>query len=176
MKLNYNRIANAYRRLEDTGAIYFIGDQAAQLKGKTPEYSEVVGNYLVDPADNPNNPITNKRKKLIYTDEGTAYLDINGNVLDGKLGDWCIFYRRASSRNKTFENNFVRADPNLEKRIKNNKKRDPNTIDRNNIYLPREEKEPPAPLDSWPPEAQVIIKHAGLQPAYRNLFKKLLPE
>ena len=168
IKLNYNKIANAYRRLRDTGAIYFIGDQAMQVKGETPKYSEVVGNYLIEPAV--------IRQKLIYTDEGTAYLDINGNVLDGKLGDWCIFYRRASSRNKTFENNFARSDPDLEKRIKNKKKRDPNMIDRNNTYLPRKEKEPPASLGTWPPEAQAIIKNSGLQPEYRNLFKKLLPE
>lgn len=169
IKVNRNRIVNPYTRLTDTGGIYFIGDQAMQIKGKVPQLSEVIGNYLAEPR-----PKGRNEASLIYTDEGTAYLFFKDNIIDGEMGIWRIFQRGLDSRYKIFERNFFRRYPDSWRRHKEKWITDENCSEKDNVYLDRQRNDKPFTLEQWPDEAQKLIRQAGLEPEYEHLFRKLM--
>ena len=156
---NYNRIVNPYVKLDDAGALYFIGDFALPAKDltKQEEYSEVIGNYLV---------ATQPKEGLLYTDEGAAFLKFKRNVLDGPSGLERVCDRGVDGRYKTFAHNFL-ADV----KYKLPPSHDRGVVFADNIFVTRSG--PPLKLTDWPAEAQKIINDSGLDPAYRGLFDRI---
>jgi hypothetical protein len=163
IKFNYNKIVNPYTKLHDTGAIYFIGDQAMQKKGETPKYSEVKGNYIVKAFDPKN---TKTLRKLVYCDEGTAYVEFKDNVFDGKMAIWSMTRRHASSRDKQFIHNFF-TESGFAKKMDSEKNMDPKCVAKENVELPKG-----APVSAWPEEVRKIVEKAGLEPKYEKMLEK----
>ena len=75
LKVNYNRVVFPYTKLNDAGALYFLGDCATPAKNimAQSDFSEVRGNYLVERV-----PVADGQ--LIYTDEGASFLRFEENV------------------------------------------------------------------------------------------------
>jgi hypothetical protein len=160
VKVNYNRVIFPYTKLNDTGAIYFIGDFGTPAKNilAQSDFSEVRGNYLVERAPA-------EQAQLIYTDEGSCFIHFVNNVVDGKSGLHTVLSRLKNCRGKTFCNGFL-AD--YEDFVPT--KWDPDCYAANNVQLHRS-KQHPLDVKDWPVEAQAIIEKAGLEPAYRDLLK-----
>ena len=55
LKVNYNRVLFPYRKLNDAGALYFLGDCATPAKNilAQSDFSEVRGNYVVEQVPSP---------------------------------------------------------------------------------------------------------------------------
>ncbi len=173
IKVNYNRVVHPYMLLTDAGGLYFLGDCAAQIKGQMPTYSEVRGNYLVEHPERVASEVISKSGSLIYTDEGTSYLNFLNNVVDGEIGVWRIFQRGRGSTNKHYENNYfahyadfrTKTEPNTMTIL------DLETSEVNNAYMIKKRGAPPLSRDDWQESALEIIDNAGLEPEYQDLFE-----
>jgi len=155
IRLVGNRVVRAFRKLNDAGALYFIGDLA--IAAKDPEqqrdFSLVRENYVEsDPRH---------AASLLYTDEGTAFLRVEKNVFAGPLGG-TYANRGRQSRHKIFQGNFVtdaggtREDGGT----------DPFVVRKDNTLIRGKHGE-------WPAEAQAIFERSGLEPEFKGLFDKL---
>ena len=91
-----------YTKLNDAGALYFLGDCATPAKNimSQSDFSEVRGNYLVERV-----PVADGQ--LIYTDEGASFLRFEENVCNGYSGMHRILSRGRDSRGNTFCNGFL---------------------------------------------------------------------
>ena len=168
LKLNNNRVINPYHKLDDTGALYFIGDFAKPAKelSKQTEYSEVIGNYV---------SVDKPKEGLIYTDEGSSFLRFEDNVLDGPPGLGRImargwYHRGHNNRNKIFVNNFITEYD------WNGKGGDDRCVYKGNTIVPRKRKDPPLKVSQWPVQAQEIMGAAGLEPAHQALLTEIPAE
>jgi hypothetical protein len=162
IKVNWNRVWHPYTKLHDTGAIYFLGDCALQMKEPAKQkYSQVIGNYLMEGKPS-------GAAGLFYTDEGSAYLEFHENVIDGNSGLRRITSRGVDSRNKIFTNNYV-----AEYSIFKPKRMDLNSLFKDNFQMIRKRNNKPLPIEKWPEGAQKVIKKAGLTDEYKYLLKEI---
>jgi len=160
IKVNWNRVWFSYTKLNDTGAIYFLGDCALQMKDPQKQtLSEVIGNYLVEGKPS-------WSAGLLYTDEGAAYLKFHKNVIDGNSGLNRITARGKDSRYKIFTGNYI-AEYKIFK---------PSRLDRGSLFKDNEQQirpkngGKPLPLSKWSEGARETINKAGLTDEYKHLL------
>jgi hypothetical protein len=170
LKVNYNRVVNPGQVLVESVNIYFVGELAIREKKheKNPafqdDFAEMRGNYMVANA-------TAGTNWLIGCDEGTSYLRIEENVLDGNVsGIDSVLHRKTGDRGKTFMNNWLAAA----------KMEDECDFADKNVFVGMNhfvERPPKVNLtkEQWPAEAQAIIERSGLEPPYADLWQKLTP-
>ena len=164
LNVSFNRIVNTSQLLGDAGHIYFLGNQGIQARNLLfqQDYAEVKGNYLAEDH-------TRGRADLIACDEGTSFLRVEENVLDGRSGVSSVIHRgTGGDRGKMLINNWMGyhteelatnfADKDVFIGLNHFVKRPPST----NVKF-----------SDWPPDAQKIVAASGLEPNYQDLFDTL---
>lgn len=156
IRLIGNRVVRAFRKLNDAGALYFIGDLAIAAKDpkQQKDFSLVRENYV---ESDPRRAAT-----LLYTDEGTAFLRVEKNVFVGPLGGTHA-RRGRQSRHKILQGNFVTDAIGT----RQGGGTDPFVVRKDNTLIRGNR-------DKWPAEAQAVFARSGLEAEFKELFDKLV--
>jgi hypothetical protein len=163
-----NRIEKPWRVLYDSGAIYTLSN--LDIPNKNPkaqkQFALVKGNYLRGDS--------RRYCYLLYTDEASAYLRVDGNVLDGFVGTK-IKGRGKGSSHKHLVNNYIACDQKLAETLGTiGKRHDEYWHTEGNRFLDWSNRNVPYPTDKWPEAAEVIIEKTGLEPEYKDIFEHLV--